>query len=243
MSRLLALAFLVLMASFQPRIASGSNGLNLIGFGTESVGMGGADIAVARDTTALNTNPAGLTQLRGTAFDQYFATAFALDVAHADRLGNDKKVDNKTINVGGFGFSTRLGTTGVTVGIGGFAQGGAGNVYRDLATPFGGRDELSGLFAIGRLSPGIAWRVSEQLSIGASVAITHARAKQRTFPGASVFNAAVPSQSFFGSIVKDLEATRVGARLGVRYEATPTLALAAVYSPKTELPLKKAMPT
>jgi long-chain fatty acid transport protein len=33
--------------------------LSLIGFGSESVAMGGADAVVARDTTALNTNPGG----------------------------------------------------------------------------------------------------------------------------------------------------------------------------------------
>ena len=238
-STVVAAAILVVSGCVLPAGVRASNGLNLIGFGAESVGMGGADIAVARDTTALNTNPAGLTQLRGRALDQYMATAFAVDVAHVDRFGNDKKVDNETITVGGFGFSTRLGQSGLTVGIGGFAQGGAGNVYRNLASPFGGRDELSGLVAIGRLSPGIAWRVSDKLSLGASVALTHARAKQRIFPDASVVNPVDPSRSFFGSVIKDLEATRVGVRFGARYEATPTLAFAAVYSPKTKLPLEK----
>ena len=234
----LVLAF-VLVQCLQPRPALAANGLNMMGFGAESTGMGGADIAVARDTTALNTNPAGLTQLRSTAFDQYMATAFALDVSHADRFGNDARVDNETINIGGLGFSTRLASLPVTVGIGAFAQGGAGNVYRDLATPFGGRDELSGLFAIARLSPGFAWQVNEALSVGAAFPITHARFKQRTFAGVSVFDPLDPSRTFFGSIVKDLQATRVSARVGVRYEATPALALAAVYQPKTALPLKK----
>ena len=47
--------------------------------------MGGADLAVARDTTALNTNPAGIARLRTTALDFYSTVAFPLDVAHADR--------------------------------------------------------------------------------------------------------------------------------------------------------------
>lgn len=49
--------------------AFATNGINLIGFGAESTLMAGADIAVARDTSALNTNPVGLTQIRGQAFD------------------------------------------------------------------------------------------------------------------------------------------------------------------------------
>ena len=54
--RLLFILF-VYAISF-PSLAN--NGLNLVGFGSESLNMGGADVAVARDTTALNTNPAGL---------------------------------------------------------------------------------------------------------------------------------------------------------------------------------------
>ena len=39
--------------------AMATKGINIIGFGTESTLMGGADTPVARDTSALNTNPAG----------------------------------------------------------------------------------------------------------------------------------------------------------------------------------------
>jgi long-chain fatty acid transport protein len=53
----LAIALGAMTAAFP---SAASNGLTLIGTGTESVGMGGADVAVARDTTALSTNPAGL---------------------------------------------------------------------------------------------------------------------------------------------------------------------------------------
>jgi long-chain fatty acid transport protein len=218
--------------------ARGTNGLNLIGFGAESSAMGGADIAVARDTTALNTNPAGLVQLRRTAFDVYYTAAVALDTAHADRFGNDRQVDNPLINVGGLGIATTLGATGISAGVGLFAQGGAGAAYKDLATPFGGRDELSALFGMARVTSALAWRASDKLAVGVSATITHARAKQRAFPGISVVNPQDPSQSFFGVIIQDLEATAVGARVAVRYEATPVLKLAAVYAPKIELPQK-----
>ena len=49
-------ALILLAGLLLPAAAVATNGLNQIGFGTESVGMGGADIAVARDTSALNTN-------------------------------------------------------------------------------------------------------------------------------------------------------------------------------------------
>lgn len=76
------------VANVLPGAAAATNGFNLIGFGAEAVSMGGADTVLARDTTALNNNPAGLEQLARPEFDGYMAAAFALDVGHADSLGN-----------------------------------------------------------------------------------------------------------------------------------------------------------
>ncbi|HZI83127.1 MAG TPA: aromatic hydrocarbon degradation protein, partial [Casimicrobiaceae bacterium] len=115
---------------------SASNGLTLIGTGAESVAMGGADVAVARDTTALSTNPAGLSQLPGWAHDGFVGAAFATDVAHADQFGNDQNVANWVVPVGGAGVSKRIDGHDVTLGIGMFAQAGAGSIYNDLTTPF-----------------------------------------------------------------------------------------------------------
>lgn len=57
----------VLAALMYSPAAPGGNGLNAIGFGTESVAMAGADTAVARDAFALSINPAGLVLSRSRA--------------------------------------------------------------------------------------------------------------------------------------------------------------------------------
>jgi long-chain fatty acid transport protein len=62
--RLLTLLFMALSLP-----VNATNGILLIGYGAESTLMGGADTAVARDTSALNTNPAGLVQIKGKRFD------------------------------------------------------------------------------------------------------------------------------------------------------------------------------
>ena len=43
--------------------AHATNGMNPIAFGARSAGMGGADIAMARDIAAMNTNPGGITRV------------------------------------------------------------------------------------------------------------------------------------------------------------------------------------
>jgi long-chain fatty acid transport protein len=74
----------------------------------------------------------------------------------------------------------------VVVGVGLFAQGGTGNVYKNLATPFGGHDELSSVFRIAKLSFGGAWQPNQRLSLGASLALIYADLQQKVFPETSV---------------------------------------------------------
>jgi len=221
-----------------PWTAHANNGLNLIGFSGESVGMAGANVAVARDAGALNTNPAGLALHRGPRFDQYIATAFAREMRHADAFGNDTQVDNRSVTVGNAGFIAPLSGTPVTLGLGLFAQGGAGTVLKDLRTPFGTTDQLSSLVGFAKITPAIAWQVTPDLQLGASLAATMGRAKQKVFPGTSAFNATNPAASFFGVEMKDLQAQAFGWRLGALWRATPAITIGASYIDKVALPFR-----
>jgi long-chain fatty acid transport protein len=227
------LAFAAMAAAF-PSIAS--NGLTLIGTGTESVGMGGADVAVARDTTALSTNPAGLSQLAGWAHDGFFSMAFATDVAHADQFGNDKRVANWAVGIAGGGLSKQIEGTGLTLGMGLFAQAGAGNVYNNLNTPFGGTDTLRAQFGVLKFTPGLAWQASEQLAVGTALNIHYASLKQRVFPNVSVINSTSSAQTFFGTEIENASSLQVGAKLGALYKPTPMLSFGFTYSPQVKLP-------
>jgi long-chain fatty acid transport protein len=223
-------AFVIFLAGLWPSTTLATNGLNMIGFGTESVAMGGADVAVARDTTALNTNPAGLSNIGDQALDMFSAVAYALDVGHADSFGNDASVDNKLIGLGGFGYARRLRDMPVVLGVGLFAQGGAGNVYKNLATPFGGHDELSSVFRIAKLSFGGAWQPNERLSLGASLALIYADLQQKVFPQTSV-------AGFSGYRIEGPHVLKPGLKLGVQYRLHPDLTLGASYTTATDLPL------
>jgi len=222
------------MAGASPSAAN--NGLTLIGTGAESVGMAGADVAVARDTSALSTNPAGLSQLPGWAHDGVFAAAFALDVAHADRFGNDTQVDNWAIPIAGAGVSKQIDGTGFSFGAGFFAQAGAGSVYNEVNTPFGGRDTLRAQFGVFKFTPGVAWRATDQLALGAAINVYYASLQQRVFPNTSVFDPVDAERTFFGTKIEKASTVRVGAKLGALYKATPTLSLGLTYSPQVRIP-------
>jgi long-chain fatty acid transport protein len=225
--------FSVTALLFVSSSVSANNGLLFIGYGSESLGMGGADIAVARDTTALNTNPAGLAQVERRAFDAYGTLSYAVDVRHRDAQGNDAGVEDRFTPTGGGAYAQRLGDSNLTVGVGLFVQGGAGNRFENLATAAGTRDELSARLAIVKLGPGLAYKTGA-LRVGASVSAVVATLEQKLFPGTSVLGPA----PFFGIDVSDLVATGVNARLGMQYLVSDRLTLAMVYSSKTKLDFK-----
>ena len=230
---------LPLLFSASPVLAT--NGLNQIGFGTESVGMAGADIAVARDTSALNTNPAGLSQIKGALADMNAAVAYTGNIKHEDQFGNDESNANKYPVLGSLGYVRQLSAYPITAGIGLFAQGGTGNEFNDINTAFGTRDDLSIQFRIARITPGLAWQVTDRLSLGASIVGTYADLEQQVFPDTSVVNPADPSQSFFGFELENMTAFNAGIKLGLMYKPTDRLTLGATWNSKVDLDLEGRM--
>lgn len=213
--------------------AYATNGINLIGFGAESTLMAGADVAVARDTSALNTNPAGLTQIKAPLLDMFGSMLRTTDLVHKDPL-NEEHASNRYTFLGGGGYARPLEDNRCTVGIGLFAQGGAGGVYENLRTPFGNRDDLSSLFGIAKIIPGIGCEVNDQLSVGASLNLIYGSIEQDFFSN-TAFSAG--STNFAGYKLEGASAIRTGFKLGMQYRLTPTLTLAAAYTEKTELPM------
>jgi long-chain fatty acid transport protein len=216
--------------------ACANNGLTLIGTGAESVAMGGADVAVARDTTALNSNPAGLGQLAGWALDGYLAAAYAVDIAHSDRFGNDREVSNVLAPVMGGGISKRIDGAGLTVGMGTFATAGAGNVYNDLQTPVGGTDTLRAQFGVLKFVPGVAWQATEAVSLGVAMNVYYSSLTQRNFPNTSQFDPNDSTRTFFGTEISNASTVRLGVKGGILYKHSPSLSVGMTYSPQLDLP-------
>jgi long-chain fatty acid transport protein len=228
-NRLAVIAVANLCFSIAP--AHATNGINLIGFGAESTLMGGADVAVARDTSALNTNPAGLTKIRGRLFDGFGSMLRTTDLVHKDSNGNQEHASNRYTFLAGGGYAQSLDNLPCTAGVGLFAQGGAGGVFENIRTPFGNRDDLSSLFGIAKIIPGIGCEVNERLSLGASLGIVYSSIEQDFFANTSVGGA------FAGYKLEDAAALRMGLKLGAQYRINRSLTLAATYTEKTELPL------
>jgi long-chain fatty acid transport protein len=217
-----------------------ANGLNAIAIGFEAYAMGGADVAVARDPFALNSNPAGLAQLDGQRFEQHGMLLHALDTYHADAFNVRHDVTNQWLLIGNVGVSYALPDMPVTVGAMLAAQGGAGFKYSDLQTAFGTIDRLKSIVGVAKGTVGAAWRVNDRLSLGVGLNIFYANANQKVFPETSFFNAANPAASFFGTELQNARAFNVGVKAGALYRLSDAVTLGAAYTGPTSLRLTGA---
>jgi len=194
--------------------------------------MAGADVAVARDTSALNTNPAGLAQISGQRFNGFGSVLRTLDLSHEDQFDNDQHASNRYTLLGGGGYAVSLDSLPCTVGIGLFAQGGAGGVFKNINTVFGTQDRFSALFGIAKITPGIGCQVTDKLSLGISYGLVYASLDQKLFP-----NTSIQPAGFYGYELKGASALKTSLKIGMQYKATSQLMLGAAFTDKTKLPL------
>jgi len=231
-------ASLGILAWLTPCIALANNGLDLTGYGAESSAMGGADVAVARDSLAINTNPAGLSQIRGKAFDFYVSPFQDWD-GHRDQYGNDATVSQQAGAIFGAGYVQQV-RPDITAGAGLFVQGGIGFHYPELETAFGTRDEASSRFSVIKLAPGFAWHVNDRFSVGLNAGLVYAALSESLFPNTSMANPQNPAASFFGLRLQGGNGFSWSGRVGLQYRPADQLTFGLSYAAKTRLPLSNA---
>lgn len=211
--------------------AQASNGFNLVGFGAESLGLGSADIAVARDSSAVNINPAGLTQIERRRFDGSLVPYYSFGVSHEDALNPDTDVDNPLGLLTNGSYAQQALHPDLHFGLGLFVAGGTGVQYEDLQTVFGTRDEYSAVLGVTKLATGLGWRVSDRLSLGLGLNLSYSQARQKVFPETSV-------PGFNGLRLDGADGVSFNGRVGLQYRPMPTLTLALTYASETKLNLE-----
>lgn len=209
------------------------NGFNLIGIGAQSVSMGGADVAVTDDASALLLNPAALTRIADSRLDLNF-NPYYTPYHHVDSIGNDVETDTPFGTVLGGNYAQRLKSRpDVVLAAGLNLQGGSGFVYDKFKTPFGGRDDLASIFGVFRFAFGGGWQASETLSLGAAAGISYASARQKFFP-----NTSDAATQFAGFRFDGGQTVQVNGAAGLLYQPIPELRLGLSYTSKIKLPLK-----
>ncbi len=222
--------------------ALASNGLNVVGFGPESLGLGGADIPVSRDGNSMNINPAGMTQIKGRRYDGSLVPFWAFNYKHADEVNDDVKMDSPFGILANQSYVAQALHPDLRFGLGMFVSGGTGVGYEDLNTIFGTRDEYSAVLGVTKLVSAVAWQANDQLSVGLGVNLTYSSTRQKLFPDTS-FDAPAGQADFFGLRIDGADGLSWNGRVGVLYKQTPNLTLGVSYSTETDLKLRNGTAT
>lgn len=212
--------------------ALAGNGINLTGFGAQSLAMGSADIAVGGSSAAVNINPANLSTIPGQRIDGSIEPYSSFGYRHQDDR-NYKQPDKPYGLLTNFSYSTKAFRPDLTFGAGLFVAGGAGVIYEDLNTIFGTRDDYTAIFGVTKLATGLAWQVNDRLSIGGGVNLSYASFRQKLYPKTSDAGA-----QFFGLRLDGADGVSVNGRIGIAYMLTETLRLGATYSTINKLTLE-----
>jgi long-chain fatty acid transport protein len=257
--RVIPLSFcLAGLALFGVSASLASNGMNMIGYGAESVGMAGADLAVTDNPSSMNINPAGVAWCEQPEFD--FGLGFMNPtLTHTDMLGNNVEDTLDRPPVPFIGYVHPIGD--FTAGVGLFAQGGLGVEYNGLITPFAAlmasgnfppgfwdlsvvpeTDTVKTELANVRLTPAFGWRIGPKVTVGATLNVSYAQADMEFLPETSVLAdfdmSGVPGDSpgemFAGIEVDDVSTYGFGLRLGAQYKGDK-LAIGGAYSTETDL--------
>lgn len=230
--KIVTICLLLLFTFAVPQLLWATNGMNMIGYGAASSGMGGADLALVDNVTAMNINPAGLAGCCGAQLS-IGNSAMQPHNQHRDMHGNDTQASAQVFYLPLLAWAYPLKNQPLIVGLGLFAQGRMGVQY-DLRMPFADmfsltreKDELSSEISYAKLTPTIAWCSDDRrLKIGASLNIGYANAEMSMFPHTSLFvdnngdGIAVDAGeiAFFGMEMDDAQALATAMRFGFQYQ-------------------------
>jgi long-chain fatty acid transport protein len=214
-----------------------TNGMDMIGYGTRAIGMGGADVAVDGDASSLGGNPAVIAGLVPSSATVGL-TALMPVLKYKDPM---QSIDGKkeVFYMPSLGYVHSSGPW--AFGVGAFAQGGMG-VHFDGVQAFPGAagDQLMSEVGFMRINPAVAYRVSNELSLGATLLIGYAKAKFSYLPETySPGPDGTPgtADDFGGMKVKGLESWGYGAKIGAQYRIGDQVRLGASYMSKSKIDL------
>jgi len=182
-----------------PATVWATNGMKMEGYGPIAAGMGGASMAYDNGTAAVMNNPATLGLMgKGSRLD--VALGFLGPDVTSNHLGVAVSSGGDAYFMPAVGYVKSDGR--LTYGVGLFAQGGMGTEY---STSMDGRPERSEL-GVGRLIAPLAYKVSDNLTIGGSLDFVWAMLDMKM---------AMPLNMMAGLVTNPGNGTMMGALAGM----------------------------
>ncbi len=205
-----------------------ANGLNLNGIGSKATSMGGAFVGLADDYSAVFWNPAGLTQMESSTFSVY-GTFIIPKGTYKLEFGGvtlvDTQMESKIYPSGAIGYFKPL-SDKLVVGILAYVPSGSGSQWNgeDLAPVASGIYEWESKVGLFTISPVVAYKFSDTLSIGATFNINY-----------GILNMKRP---VIGQFEEDDSGMGFNSTLGILFKPTETLSVGLSFKTPMKVKLK-----
>ncbi len=209
-----------------------TEGMYLVGYGAESIGRGGANLAVSDRSLAINFNPAGISQLQGRHYSLSLAV-LAPSLDFENMVNGPIGGEDTFFPLPAFAYVRGAKDSPWSWGIGFVAQGGMGAEFRDVNTFFGTRDRTFSEVRFATLVPTVAYAINEDMAVGAALNIGWGDVAFEFFPETSFFNAADPAMSFFGLDMEAAGGLQTNLRLGWWWRPDPKFTVGLIYQTET----------
>jgi len=226
---------LALLAAFGSASLALANGLNLNSLGSRALSMGGAFVGLADDYSAIYWNPAGMAQ-----FDKRYLGFYATDVIPSGKYllqvpapGGlltvvDAKTETKHYLSGLLAYYQPINES-LVAGIGLYVPSGLGsswdgNDFSNLSN--GTAYQWESKVGLVTISPGVSYRISEMISVGATLNINYGMFSIKRWAG----HAEIPQPPYefdLGQYEMSLKGWGFGATAGVLVKANDMLTFGA----------------
>ncbi|QDT49091.1 Outer membrane protein transport protein (OMPP1/FadL/TodX) [Symmachiella dynata] len=172
MKKIVAYLLLAVTAQLLVPSRAQSNGVVRDSIGATSSGRGGTNLAHHDNGAVILNNPAAMVNVKGSGLSEFGVDTVITDLDYSDPENNTSAVNTNVlpeISVIRKSLDGRW-----AVGFGAFAPAGYGATWK-LSNPILGTNTYKSFGALGKIMPGVAYQVNDDLSIGASmgVAISH----------------------------------------------------------------------
>lgn len=224
----------VIILSTLTQHAFATTGYFMHGYGVKSQGNAGASIASFNDALTIASNPSGLSwidsrvDVGATLFNPKRSAEIEGNLAGAN--GQYSGNGREYFVLPEFAINKKVNDT-VALGLAIYGNGGMNTTYkRNPYTAFGNTGEAGVDLAQVFISPAVAWRYSENQSIGIATNILYQRFEAKGISGFAPFSSDAQKLSNQG---KD-SATGIGVRVGWSAKLNDVVTVGANYSSKIE---------
>jgi len=243
---LAALGTTALLGVFAVAPAGATNGMDMIGYGTRSIGMGGADVAVAGDAGNVSGNPAAVAEAAPNSANIGLTLLIpTMSLKHDPDGPGPATVDSVDGEAQYFpmpqiGYVHRVGGGPMALGFGLYAQGGMGVDFKDVNTGMGTKDELTSQVSFMRFNPLLSYKVTDDVTLGATLLVGYSQCQFSFYPGtysAGMDGKPGTGDDFAGMDVTGLKSFGFAGRVGAQVKVGPMVRLGAMYTSESTIKL------